>query len=228
MAVFSSLLLGLAHQRRTGEGQFIATSMITGNAYAYSDDFNSYAGKHPFPIADPEQLGFHGLYRLYETADGWIFLAAPTQREWESLAVLVDRPDLLAEGAYATPASRIEHAEALGKTLTELFAGKSAADWEAQLAPKGVGCVEVYEGGQSSFTCTDPWLRESGLVVEVDHPTFGPILRHGPLVQLSRTPARIAPSGLRGDHNDVILAGIGYSPDDIAGLVRDKVIFPPD
>ena len=45
-------LLGLAHQRRTGEGQHVATSMLGGNALCYSDDFCTYRDKPPRPLTD--------------------------------------------------------------------------------------------------------------------------------------------------------------------------------
>src|SRR5439155_4627942 len=47
LAVLSSLLIGLTHQRRTGEGQLVRTSMLGGNALMYSDDFCSYRDKPP-------------------------------------------------------------------------------------------------------------------------------------------------------------------------------------
>jgi len=55
--------------------------MIGGNVYSYSDDAVTHSGKPPVPLSDPEQYGLSSLYRLYEAADGWIFLAAVTERE---------------------------------------------------------------------------------------------------------------------------------------------------
>ena len=45
------------HQRRTGQGQFVRTSMISGNAWCYSDDFCTYDGKPPIPLCDSEYYG---------------------------------------------------------------------------------------------------------------------------------------------------------------------------
>ena len=55
LAVCTSILLGLMHQKRAGVGQRVWTTMIVGNAYAYSDDFNAYEGKAPLAKPDPEQ-----------------------------------------------------------------------------------------------------------------------------------------------------------------------------
>ena len=36
-----------------------------------------YAGKAGSPQPDAELFGLSACYRLYESADGWVFLAAP-------------------------------------------------------------------------------------------------------------------------------------------------------
>ena len=52
-AVMTALMLALRHRQRTGEGQFVATSMIGGNVLAYAEDFNRYDGKVPSPRPTP-------------------------------------------------------------------------------------------------------------------------------------------------------------------------------
>ena len=49
-------MFGLFHQRRTGEGQFLSTSMIGGNVYSYSDDAVTYDGKPPVPHVRPRAV----------------------------------------------------------------------------------------------------------------------------------------------------------------------------
>jgi crotonobetainyl-CoA:carnitine CoA-transferase CaiB-like acyl-CoA transferase len=224
LAVCSALLFGLAHQRRTGEGQFVETSMIGSNAFPYSDDFNSYAGKPPARLADEEQYGLHALYRLYETETGWVFLAAPTQGEWERLAATIARTDLLDDDRFSAPDHRLANDEALVTELAKVFAARPATEWEERLTAAGVGCAEAFEGGHSAFTCTDPVMKETGLVLEVDHPIFGRIVRHGLPAHFSETPGRVAPSCLLGEHTDRILGEFGYAADEIARLKEAKVV----
>jgi crotonobetainyl-CoA:carnitine CoA-transferase CaiB-like acyl-CoA transferase len=63
------------------------------------------------------------------------------------------------------------------------------------------------------------------LVVEVEHPRFGTVLRAAPPVSFSETPGRVAPSCLLGEHTEAILAELGYSPEQIADLETRKVVF---
>ena len=91
--------------------------------------------------------------------------------------------------------------------------------------PARVACVSAFEASHSEFTCTDPVLRETGLVVEVDHPTFGTILRAGPPVVLSDTPGRVAAGCLLGEHTQAILTERGYTAAQIDDLTDRKVVF---
>jgi crotonobetainyl-CoA:carnitine CoA-transferase CaiB-like acyl-CoA transferase len=225
LAVLSSLLLALYDQRRTGRGQFLSTTMIGGNAMAYADDFVRYAGKPPLAVADEENHGLHALYRLYRAAGGWIFLAAPRQREWVALVEALGRADLAADERFASEAARTEHDDELVAALADVFVTEAAAAWEERLTEAGVACVEVFGASHSEFTCTDPVLRETGLVVEVEHPRFGPVLRAGPPVALSETPARVAPGCLVGQHTAAILAELGYAPERIDELTAQGTVF---
>jgi crotonobetainyl-CoA:carnitine CoA-transferase CaiB-like acyl-CoA transferase len=225
LAVCSALLLGVYHQRRTGEGQYVSTSMLGGNALAHADDFVAYAGKPALKLADPEKYGLHALYRLYQASEGWVFLAAPTHAEWEALAVGIDRPDLVGDPRFADAGAREQHDDELIGELTAVFATRAAAEWEQALAPKAIGCVEVFEGSRSEFVCTDPVLAETGLVVEVEHPYFGRMVRAAPCVSMSETPCRIAPGCLAGQHTRAILAELGYPEGRIAELLESRVVF---
>ena len=225
LAVLSSILLALYDQRRTGTGQFVSTTMIGGNALAYADDFVRYEGKPVLATPDEENHGLHALYRLYRAERGWVFLACPRQREWEALTTALDRTDLAADHRFATADGRATHDDALVAILADVFATRDAGAWEQFLTAAGVACVEAFEASHSEFTCTDPVLRETGLVVEVDHPLFEKVLRAGPPVRLSETPGRVAAGCLVGQHTRTILAELGYSAEAIQALEAQQVVF---
>ncbi len=225
LAVLSSLLFALYDQRRTGRGQLLSTTMIGGNALAYADDFLRYDGKRPLPAVDEENFGLHACYRLYRAASGWVFLAAPRARDWERLVDALGHPAALTDERFATEAGRRADDTALATVLGDLFATRDAQEWEGLLVPAGVACVSAFDASHSEFTCTDPVLRETGLVVEVDHPTFGTILRAGPPVVLSDTPGRVAAGCLLGEHTQAILTELGYTADQIDDLADRRVVF---
>ncbi len=224
LAVLSSLLLGIYDQRRTGEGQVISTSMISGNAFAYADDFNHYDGKPPLPLPDPESHGLHALYRLYPAQTGWVFVAAPSQKDWEALAAGIGHRELAADERFATAAARHANDEALIADLGAVLSTRPAGDWEEDLVPKGIAVVKAFDATYSEFTCTDPVLRDTGMVIQMEHPVFGDVLRAGPALRFSDTPSRIAPSCLNGQHTEAILRQLGYDDDAIAKLKADAIV----
>lgn len=216
LALVAALSLGLYHQRRTGTGQFLRTSMIGGNAWAYSDDFCTYEGKPPIPLCDSEYYGTSALDRVYPAAgDGWVCLAVRSDAEFIALLETLGLSDLAADD------------DELAALLAAKFLERPAAEWESELTTARVGCVEANVLGQPIFTVFDPVLHETGLTVAVDHPIFGEMVRAAPPVSFSETPGRVAPPCLRGEHNRLILTELGYSDGDITKLEELNVVIPP-
>lgn len=228
LGLTASLALGLYAQQQTGQGQFLRTSMIAGNAWAYSDDFCSYEGKTPVPLCDDDYFGTSALDRVYEAADGgWVCLATRTEREFGDLAQVMGMTNVCSDGRFATAAARDANDHALTSLLATSFLTHAAAHWESVLSAAGVGCVEVNMNGQPPFIAFDPVLRETGLTVTYEHPVFGEMVRAAPPVSFSETPGRVAPPPLRGQHNRTILTELGYNPEQIEDLEARVVVIPP-
>ncbi len=228
LGVLAALALGIYHQQRTGEGQRLMTSMIGGNAWAYADDFCTYDGKQPVPLCDDEYYGTGALDRVYPAAeDTWVCVAVRSDAEFESLVGTIGLPELATDERFATAEVRAANDDALVAALGARFGEKPAPEWEASLSGARVGCVAVNMSGQPAFTSFDPVLRETGLTVTFEHPLFGEMVRAAPPVAFSETPGRVAPPCLRGQHNRLILAELGYSDDEIATLEAGGVVIPP-
>ena len=59
----------------------------------------------------------------------------------------------------------------------------------------------------------EPSLRETGTIVEVDHPVRGKYLTVGNPIKLSDSPTEVTRSPLLGEHTDEVLAELGYDAD---------------
>lgn len=224
ISVFVAMMLGLLERSRSKAGQSLVTTMLNANAFCEADDAIVYDGKPPLSLPDPDMYGFHALYRIYEAEGGWIFLAAIRALEWRALLRCVDSEELATDPRFTTEADRKRHDAELINVLSERFLTKSADHWEDVLSAGGVGCGKLASGTMAEVTCTDAELRENGQTAVVDHPLFGTIVRHGVPVRFSRTPGRLAPGCLLGQHTRALLREVGYDEEQIASLEAQDVV----
>ena len=125
LAVLAALGLAIYHQRRTGTGQFVRTSMISGNAWCYSDDFCTYDAKPPIAVCDSEYYGTSALDRVYQAAEGWVCLAVRTQHEFDALLGALDQPELATDVRFAGADARAANDDALAVVLGSRFSGQA-------------------------------------------------------------------------------------------------------
>jgi crotonobetainyl-CoA:carnitine CoA-transferase CaiB-like acyl-CoA transferase len=217
LAVATGLLLGLLARDRTGEGQYLMTSMIGSNAYINADESVQYLGRPEPPQSDAALLGLNALHRQYQAQDGWVFLAAPRAEEWRALCRALGRGDWAEDHCFATAEARRAHDTELASALATIFAERPATAWERELTERGVACVAVYDANFASFANTDPVFRD-GFMVEVEHPVFGKHLRHGPMVMFSESANCLGVGCQVGQHTAAILRELGYAEDAIERL----------
>jgi crotonobetainyl-CoA:carnitine CoA-transferase CaiB-like acyl-CoA transferase len=226
LAILVTVVLAVFHQRRTGRGQFVRTSMISGNAWCYADDFCSYAGKPPTPVCDDDYFGLCALERVYPAAQGWVCLVVRTEREWRALTDTIGLPELSADPRFATAAARRDNDDELIRILGARFAGQPSAAWEELLSEADVGCVDVGLAGFPGFIAFDRGLRETGFTTEIEHPRFGPMVVWAPHLRFSETPSRLGRPCERGEHNHRVLSDAGYSAGEIGRLEASGAVVP--
>jgi crotonobetainyl-CoA:carnitine CoA-transferase CaiB-like acyl-CoA transferase len=222
----TAMLLGLLARERGAGGQAMLTTMLSSVGHALGEAMTVDAVGSEAVSADAGLYGFGALYRLYETADGWVFLAAPSESDWVRLAAaMVPGGALRADRRFSTAASRRRHGDDLAAVLAELFLERPARDWETCLRAAGVACVEVAHGPvESNYLDADSLGRSLDLVTTAQHPIFGDVPRLKPLVGFSRSATVADGAPLCGDHTTAILREVGYSDQEIEELRTSGVI----
>ncbi|MDE2670874.1 MAG: CoA transferase [Chloroflexota bacterium] len=225
VVVASASLLGLYARRRFGHGQEVFVDMFGANAWANADDFIAYEGKPPRPTLDRDLYGLGPTWRLYEAAEGWVFLGLAVQPEWERFCELTARPDLAADPRFATPDARTANAAALAEALAGLFATRPADKWEALLATEGLGCVRADAAPVHEFIARNEHVAANGLRVPAHSANFGEYERYGPLTDFSENKLELRGFPLAGEQADAILAELGYDPDAVEALRAKGVVW---
>ncbi len=201
--------------------------MLLTMAHVLVEDMVEYEGRAPLAASDPGLHGLSARYRLYETADRWVFLAAPAPSEWDDLvSALKPYVDLGADARFADEAARVAHDAELVEVLSGVFRAHTAAEWEQELCAVDVGCLEVRAGPPDTQLFADGGMgRAKGWIADVEHPTLGTHPRLAPLVEFSRSSTVVKPSALCGAHTDAVLTELGYDAGGIAALRDAGVIL---
>lgn len=227
LAVASALLLGLLARSRKRPTGRLDTTMLATATHAMIEHVIDYANRPPSPTADRELHGFSALYRLYEAADGWIFLAAPADRDWLDLVAatteLTGEAGLGADARFSSAQARRENDAALASALETIFRTRTAADWESLLTSAGIGCVAVAAANPEILLLTDPALAAEYTVTAVS-PIFDEHPRHAPYVRFSRSLTQAGGSCSLGEHTGALLHEIGYDDESIADLTKRGIV----
>ena len=222
LACGAAAMMALRSRGETGPGQYIETSMIGLNFYAHAEEALAYEGKPSRPLTDEGYNGVNALYRLYRAREGWIFLASPSEAEWQALARAAGLDELLSDSRFSSPESRLVHDAPLAEALQHTFLERTASEWQAVLGERDVACVEVFDGDCGTFFQTAPWMKEAGLMSPVEHPSMGGAYwRHAPPYIFSLTPGQAGTSNYLGEHTASIMRELGFSGDRIDEMLRD-------
>ena len=220
----SAVMLALFARERGAGGQMVRVNMQVANGWANHDDFLSYTGKPGRTAVDPGHHGLNAGYRLYPTADGWVFLAVTTDAEFGAFCTAIGREDLAADERFATGGARVSNDASLVSKLTEVFAADTAAAWEARLVTGRVACVRADGVDGDRFFTQDPHMVGNGWSPIVDHARFGRVQRWGAAVTVGGLNPDYRSAPLAGQHTDAILGELGYDREAIAELRASKVV----
>ncbi len=208
MMLAMGLLAALHERRHSGRGQVVESAMSDGSLglmalfFAMRDGGSWIDGRGVNQI----QGGAH-FYRCYETSDGEYMAIGAVENKF--YAQLIDGLGL-DPALVATQNDQSKWPE-LQTVFASVFATRTRAEWETVFASRDVCVTPVLSMLEAMEyphnTERDAFVEANGYV------------QVAPPVRFGRTPASIGgPTPQPGADNERILAGLGYTADDIAHL----------
>jgi crotonobetainyl-CoA:carnitine CoA-transferase CaiB-like acyl-CoA transferase len=180
------------HERdRTGHGRVVRTSLLAGivGVHAFQGTRHTVGGEVPTAIGNHHAS--IAPYGLFHTGDGAVQLAVGSEALWRRFAPVVGLDE--ADERFASNELRVAHRDELIAEIERAFAAADAAEWLRRLDEAGVPAGKV-----RSLDEVYAWeqTRSQGLLIDVEHPTAGPIQLPGPPLRFDDN----AYAGGRRDH----------------------------
>ena len=141
---------------------------------------------------------------------------------WEPLMKLCGHPELISDPEWATPEKRLPKLDKCFEIIEHWTMTLDKLDIMRQLNEFDVPCGPILDMGEIA---NEQALRETGTVVEVDHPKRGKFLTVGNPIKLSDSPTEVKRSPLLGEHTEEILKSIvGWSEAEIESARKEGAI----
>ncbi len=140
---------------------------------------------------------------------------------WPAVCKVIGEEGWIDDEAYDTPQARLLHLKPIFARIEQWTMSKTKYEAMEILNQYDIPCGPILSMKEIA---DDPWLRKSGTVVEVEHPTRGKHLTVGNPIKLSDSPTEVTRAPLLGEHTDEVLKELGYGAEDLALLRSEGAI----
>jgi crotonobetainyl-CoA:carnitine CoA-transferase CaiB-like acyl-CoA transferase len=164
------VLAALRQRDVTGVGQRVDVSMLGA--------LTSLVAAEPFDLLEacglPQRTGRMvprlTPFGVYESADGYLAICAPTEPFARGVFAAIGRPDLAADARFATRDARVANMDAINERIESFTRSRPTAELVPLFESHGVPAAEVRS---PSAAVRDPRVLERGETVLLEHPELG-------------------------------------------------------
>ncbi len=236
------IVTALFHRNKTGRGQRVTCAMQDGVlnlcrvklrdqqrlAHGPLTEYPQYPNEE-FGEATPRagnasgggQPGWIVKCKGWETdPDAYIYVIAQAAA-FEGLAKVIGREDWLEDLEWNTPKARLPKLDMMFAEIEKWTMTKTKFEAMDILNPLNVPCGPILSMKELA---EENSLRETGTVVEVDHPERGKYLTIGNPIKLSESSVTVDRSPLLGEHTDEIMTELGYGMEEITAAKNNGAI----
>jgi itaconate CoA-transferase len=208
-------LAALYERRATGQGRIVETSLFDALAewMGYPAYYTLYGGE------PPARAGVRHAtvvpYGSYRCADGAVLLAVQTETQWTAFCGEVcGHPEWTTDARFTTSALRRVNRDTLEEMIEEVLGALPRAEVVARLEAADIPFGSLNEIAEF---VAHPQLAARGRWREVASPA-GPLQAIVPPFDLEGMAPNMGAIPQVGEQTDLVLAELGYGPDEIARL----------
>ena len=204
------------------QGQWVTTSLLQAQVFMLDFQASRWLNDHEVPGQAGNNHPTNIPTGVFQTADGYINVAASGEKIWERLCRTIGGEELLANPLFTDSKLRLKNRDALNVELNRLLSLGTSAQWLKLLNEAGVPSGPI---NTIDKVFADPQVQHLNMVQEIESPHYHPLRVVAQPVKLSEceAPLRSRPPEW-GEHTDEVLGSIGYSADEIADLRKRGVV----
>jgi itaconate CoA-transferase len=215
MYSFSAILAALVRRGRTGKGAHVRVAML--DALAEWMTYPMYRHAYDGSVMPRVSTSHPALapYGAHATKDGQVIFGLQNEREWVAFCEKVlGQPEVARDPRFQGNPGRAAHRPEVTAIVEDFFADKTTAEVVALLDRAGIAngrlnqAKDVWEHEQ--LAARDRWRQ-------INTPA-GPVRALLPAFDFADVEAAMGDVPALGQHTDAVLADLGFSPADIAGL----------
>ena len=209
---------------RTGQGQYLETSLLEAGLAWTPWEFGAYFGAGELPTATGTRHRRAAPYQAYKTRDAYVTVGAGNDKLWNNFCNMVcAKPEWLADPRFATAAARLNNIDALEQEIEAVLTTQPTAYWVEKLDAAAVPGGPVFGYAEVMH---DPHIKARNMVVDMEHPIIGRMKTIGmPIKSTGELTSIREPAPWLDQHSAEVLRSIGYAGDDIAALFAAGVIY---
>ncbi|MBI4310626.1 MAG: CoA transferase [Chloroflexi bacterium] len=211
----------LLYRRRSGRGQKLELSLLRDGSLAglWGETVTRAIALLTTPF------GHAPTYRIYQTRDGWIQIAAGNPTFCGKLFIAMGREELISDPRFVNlpwGLASLEDRKALEEIIGRWVSQFTNDGVLALLEQNDIPCGPVRTAEEFA---SHPQVVHSGMMVELEDPSVGKVEQMGILVALLGNPGKIRrPCPLLGQHTKEVLSELGYSEAQVSDLQSSGVI----
>jgi formyl-CoA transferase len=208
----------LYRRERSGEGEYVGVSLLRSALTLQSARF-IWAEGEPREVGRDMRSG--GVTGIHPTKEGSLYISANTPHFWSDLCELTGLEALAKDPRYDTVRKRSEHAAEIVPRLRAVLATRSALEWEALFGER-VPCAAA-RSVEDMFD--HPQVAAEGIIDTYEHPVAGRFRGIRDPIRFSvSVPEKQRAAPTFGQHSAEVLAGAGFSAEEVARLERGGVV----
>lgn len=219
-------LAALRYRNRTGKGQLIEVAQVESSVCVVGTAILDYSVNGRVQNRQGNRLPYaapHGAYRC-QGDDRWCVIAVFSDNQWRALCQAIGEPQWCHEERFATLQGRKQNEDELDRLLEGWTSTRTAEEVMETLQAAGVPAGVVQNA--RDVLENDSHLKERGYYVYLDHPEAGRTAYDGPGFRLSKTPGRLRPAPMLGEHTERVCKEVLQMDDEeMAQLVIEGVLF---